>query len=311
MVKIRSTTNPIVHPFQKAREYNRAVIATKIEKIFAQPFLANLSGHADGVAVFAKTSEYLSRFASGDFSGEIRYWDLSHKKTMFSLRAHDKFIKGISFDRFGHNIFSCGDDDIVSIFNIRKCMEDQAASKVIQASNKVNSETILQCIDSSHADPYFVTGGEIVQLWSEERAAPFQKCDWGIDTVTKVKFNPVETNLIACTSMDRGVYIYDIRGKAGLKKTIMMNKCSCVAWNPQEPFNFTVGCEDGNAYSYDMRKLEEVRMIYKDHIGAILDIDYSPTGSHFVTGSYDKTLRIFNTRGGSSTQLFHTKRMQK
>lgn len=170
---------------------------------------------------------------------------------------------------------------------------------------------MLQCIDTSFSDPYFVTGGEIVQLWNEERGTSFQKCDWGIDTVTKVKFNPVETNLIACTSMDRGIYIYDIRGKSALTKTIMMNKASCLAWNPQEPFNFSVGNEDGNAYTFDMRKLEDIKCIHKDHIGAILDIDYSPTGNYFVTGSFDKTMRIFAKNGGYSKQLFHTRRMQK
>ena len=35
-------------------------------------------------------------------------------------------------------------------------------------------------------------------------------------------------------------------------------------------------------------------MIYKDHIGAVLDVDYAPTGKEFVTASYDKTIRIFN-----------------
>jgi WD repeat and SOF domain-containing protein 1 len=156
-----------------------------------------------------------------------------------------------------------------------------------------------------------VTGGETVQLWNQERSSPFQKWDWGIDTVTKVKFNPVDSNLIACTSMDRGVYIYDIRGKAGLKKTVLMNKSGCVAWNPQEPINFTVGNEDGNAYSFDLRRLEKIKMIHKDHIGAILDIDYAPTGSHFVTGSFDKTVRIFPYNSGFSSLMYYTKRMQK
>ena len=34
-------------------------------------------------------------------------------------------------------------------------------------------------------------------------------------------------------------------------------------------------------------------MIHKDHVTAVLDIDFSPTGREFVTGSFDKTIRIF------------------
>lgn len=230
---------------------------------------------------------------------------------MIACQAHTRVIKGLSFDSTGHNIFTTGDDYDINHFNIRKNLEEVINNKQVAPINKLQSETILQCLDCSSSNPYFVTGGEIIQLWNYERNSPFQKFDWGIDTVTKVKFNPVDSNLIACTAMDRGVYIYDIRGKEGLKKTIMLNKSSCLAWNPQEPINFTVGNEDGNAYTFDMRKLEDIKMIHKDHIGAILDIDYAPTGSHFVTGSFDKTVRIFPFNSGISSQIYHTKRMQK
>lgn len=42
-----------------------------------------------------------------------------------------------------------------------------------------------------------------------------------------------------------------------------------------------------------------------------LDVDYSPTGKEFVTGSYDKTLRIFPVDEGRSREIYHTQRMQK
>jgi len=32
----------------------------------------------------------------------------------------------------------------------------------------------------------------------------------------------------------------------------------------------------------------------------VLDVDYSPTGQEFVSGSYDKTVRIFPASGGHS-----------
>lgn len=36
-----------------------------------------------------------------------------------------------------------------------------------------------------------------------------------------------------------------------------------------EPINFTVGNDDSNCYSFDMRKLDVVRKIHKDHVGAV------------------------------------------
>lgn len=44
---------------------------------------------------------------------------------------------------------------------------------------------------------------------------------------------------------------------------------------------------------------------------AVTDIDYSPTGKEIVSGSYDKTIRIFEVHKGHSREVYHTKRMQR
>lgn len=48
-----------------------------------------------------------------------------------------------------------------------------------------------------------------------------------------------------------------------------------------------------------------------DHVGAVIYLDYSPTGKEFVSGSYDKTIRIFESDKGHSRDVYHTKRMQR
>jgi WD repeat and SOF domain-containing protein 1 len=42
--------DPALHPFERAREYTRALNATKLERMFAAPFIDQLGkGHVDGV----------------------------------------------------------------------------------------------------------------------------------------------------------------------------------------------------------------------------------------------------------------------
>ena len=60
-----------------------------------------------------------------------------------------------------------------------------------------------------------------------------------------------------------------------------------------------------------MRKLSTPIQIHKDHVGAVIDVAYSPTGKEFVSGSYDKTIRIFPVNKGRSREIYHTKRMQR
>ena len=42
-----------------------------------------------------------------------------------------------------------------------------------------------------------------------------------------------------------------------------------------------------------------------------MDVDYSPTGKEFVTGSYDRTIRIFPINASRSREIYHTMRMHR
>lgn len=59
-----------------------------------------------------------------------------------------------------------------------------------------------------------------------------------------------------------------------------------------------------------MRKMDKARTIHKDHIGAVTDINYATTGREFVSGSFDRTIRIYGYDCGRSREVYHAKRMQ-
>ena len=46
--------SPELHPFEAEREYQRALNAVKLERVFAKPFLGSLDGHRDGLTCLAK-----------------------------------------------------------------------------------------------------------------------------------------------------------------------------------------------------------------------------------------------------------------
>jgi WD repeat and SOF domain-containing protein 1 len=117
--------------------------------------------------------------------------------------------------------------------------------------------------------------------------------------------------VLASTGNDRSICLYDTRMDSPLRKVMLAMCSNSLAWNPREPFNFTVANEDHNCYTFDMRKLQSALMVHKDHVGAVMDVSYSPTGKEFATASYDKMVRIFRTDQGKSREVYHTKRMQR
>lgn len=61
-----------------------------------------------------------------------------------------------------------------------------------------------------------------------------------------------------------------------------------------------------------MRNLSSATQIYKGHVGAVMSVDWAPTGQGLVTGSYDRTVRLWDVgKGARSRDVYHTKRMQK
>lgn len=60
-----------------------------------------------------------------------------------------------------------------------------------------------------------------------------------------------------------------------------------------------------------MRKMDRALNVLKDHVAAVMDVEFSPTGEELITASYDRTIRLWNRDRGHSRDVYHTKRMQR
>jgi DDB1- and CUL4-associated factor 13 len=299
--------DPELHPFERAREYTRALNATKMERMFAKPFIGQLGdGHIDGVYSIAKNLHSLSSLATGSGDGVIKLWDMSNRSEIFSAQAHDGIVTGLTMTPQG-KLLSCANDKTVKLWNIDSSN---------RGSNNEPLKTYLgnggfKGIDHHYSENRFVTAGDNVELWDSERSKSVSSLSWGADAVSAVRFNKTETSIVASAGSDRSIVIYDLRTSSPVQKLVSTLATNCIAWNPMEAFNFAAGNEDHNIYLYDMRKLSRSLNVYKDHVAAVLDVDFSPTGQELVSGSYDRTIRIYRAREGHSREIYHTKRMQR
>ena len=311
--------NPELHPFESNREYVRAMNAAKLERVFAKPFLGALDGHGDGVTALKAHPKRLSRVASASADGEVRIWDLTRRHCIKIFQGHDSrsLIRGIAFDSSGERLMSIADDKKILTWKVEEEEVDTISNTspqiVTQPLESVTSKNMLTGISHHRNHNSFVTCGEgSVLLWDSGRSHPVKQFEWGVDSVHTVKFNQIETNILAACASDRSIILYDIRAKTpAIRKIIMDLKTNAIAWNPMEAFVFVTANEDYNCYAFDSRHLKRPLNVHMDHIGAVIDVDYSPTGKEFVSGSYDKTIRIFPVDSGHSREVYHTKRMQR
>lgn len=349
--KATRNLDPKYHPMQRAREYTRAVTAAKMSRMFAKPLVGNLGhGHRDAVTCSAVSRRALVPLVSGSADGVVQLWDLASRTSMATLEpAHTRTVTGLTFAVSGQAFYSCSDDGYVHRWNIHATTRQQPDNDTSEINNPhavvatsrksklAKAKTIPQTQPSpSHGptvsfrtagsfksidhhwldDDMFATASdEAVQIWSPQRSTPVSSFTnlWGSDdTVTTVRFNPAERSLLAQCSADRGIGLHDTRTAKDLKKTVLAMRSNDLAWNPMEPMVFAVANEDFNAYTFDMRHLDRPLRIYKGHTGAVMSVAWAPTGREFVTGSYDRTVRIFSaSSSGAARDIYHTKRMQR
>uniref|UniRef100_A0A7S1XXE0 Sof1-like protein domain-containing protein n=1 Tax=Phaeomonas parva TaxID=124430 RepID=A0A7S1XXE0_9STRA len=308
VTKVHRNATGNVNKFQRAREYQRALVAVKLDKMFAKPFVGALDGHMDGVWCTANCKRSLVEFISGSCDGEIKAWDLAQRRCVWTRPAHDGFVRGISIEPHNAFFLSCGDDCTIKKWRLQV---DDSSEDAMQPDYTWSGDRPFLSLDHHWAQSKFCTSAEAVDVWDYNRPQPVSSFAWGADAVTMARWNPAEPALIASAGADRSVTLYDVRQSNMLHKTTLAMKSNCLAWNPQEPFNFVVANEDHNLYTFDMRRMESALKIHKDHVSAVMSVAFSPTGQEFVTGSYDRTVRIFGHRAGRSKECYHARRMQR
>lgn len=314
-VQVRNL-DPALHPFERAREYTTALTATKLERLFAKPFLGQLgNGHNDGISCIEKDFFSTSKVSSGSDDGVIKIWNLTTMNEFKSFNAHDSKVNGISFVDKGKRLLSCSLDKTIKLWDAIK-ETDNDDQTIIDSTNETSIKTFygeygFSNLDSHFEEPLFVTSGHKVFLWNLTRSNFLSDLSWDVASTHSIKFNKSEMSIFASAGSDNSIVLYDIRMNTSIQKIITTSRSNAISWNPIESYIFATGCEDHNSYLWDMRKLDISLNIYKDHVNSIMDLDFSPTGKELVTGSYDRSIRIYNTNEGHSKEIYHTKRMQR
>lgn len=250
----------------------------------------------------------LERFASGSGDGVVKVWDLVSREEVWSTRAHENIVKGLCWtpDR---KLLSCATDKTVKLW------DPYNGEKKSPPLATYMGQGAFTDITHHRTEAAIAVSSSVISIYDLNRpsSVPTQTLRWptSTDTLTSVSFNQSETSILASTALDRAIVLYDLRTSSPLHKVILTLASNKVAWNPMEPFNFAVANEDHNVYIFDMRKMNRALNVLKDHVAAVMDVEFSPTGEELVSASYDRTVRLWNRDRGHSRDVYHTKRMQR
>ena len=299
-LKIQKNTAPELHPFAQQTEYVRAVRAAKMKKMFSKPLCGSLEGHQDSVYSLCRNHKDTRTIVSGGADGNVCVWDLSLRKCLRTVKAHPGIVNDVTCDPNSDLILSVGSDANVCGFT------ETTSFAYLSPTGP------LQSIDFSYSQQQFVTAGSALSIWSPTRNSPIMKFDTGSTHDFKDSvYNMNEQNLICACAGDRSVMIADTRTRVVARNITLKMQGNAVDWNPQAPNYFIVASDDTACYLFDVRKTGEAVKVFTDHLGPVTCVNFSPNGKEFITGSYDRTIRIWDWNKLKSLDCYHTKRMQR
>ena len=261
----------------------------------------------DGVYTLAKDPSSLQRFASGSGDGIVKVWDLTSREEIWNSSAHENIVKGMSWTK-EQKLLTCASDRTIKLFDPYNTTSGTGPAETWLGTNAFTS------LSHHRSKNSFAASSGVISIYDLERhTAPPEVLKWpsSTDTITAVSFNQIETSILASSATDRSIVLYDLRTSMPVAKTILNFASNAISWNPMEAFNFAVASEDHNIYIFDMRKLDRALNVLKDHVAAVMDLEFSPTGEELVSASYDRTVRLWSRMKGHSRDIYHTKRMQR
>ena len=256
----------------------------------------------------SKDPDSLQRFASGSGDGVVKVWDLTDRGEIWNVQAHEGIVKGMCWTK-DKRLLTCASDKSIKLFDPYNTPSGTAPTATYLG------QTAFTGVSHHRTLPNFAASSSVISIYDLSRSAAvaLQTLHWptSTDTINAVAFNQTETSILASCATDRSIVLYDLRTSSPLSKVTLGLASNAISWNPMEAFNFAVANEDHNIYIFDMRKLGRALNVLKDHVSAVMDVEFSPTGQELVSASYDRTVRLWDRSGGHSRDIYHTKRMQR
>jgi WD40 repeat protein len=312
---VYATQDGLIVAFSVEKDTSRSVLDLSEKKIFANAIAlskkgdllaAGLSNGMIKLLDFSSGDELLTFFAHDSEITDISFgadgtsilscssdkkakqWDLEGRLLTTYLGNKDG-VNGIATDQEGKYIVTGGEDRVIKVWEKKEYFEREI---------KVSSENVWP-VEFSEDGIYMAAGSDEVKIY--EVASPDKKpiiFSPG-NKVNALRFLSKKKLAVASGDMIR---IYDVSTKELIMKLddpesggIWSHSINCLAQHPVNSTLLAAGNQNGDIVVWDHTTGEIIKekQKRKAHADRIFDLAFSSSGDYLITGSRDKTARIW------------------
>ena len=262
--------------------------------------LKKLEAHQSEVTAVAFSPNDLL-LATGDTKGHVKLWNVEAGRVVANLDGHSRRISAIRFSNDGTRVLTASGDNTVGQWDVTSGKElDKLILKhpdaVLALQNIPGSnQVVTSCADQK------------LRIWDTSTAQVVQTIGPLPGNVFSVSVSDDGRRLLVANSDERTVRLWDLtsgqeiespqsNGKLG--PLIDMKLRGGLLWStafvPGSDDVLTVGGSDSRLWD---AKTGREKMSFSPH-GAVASAAFSPAGDMVVTGSWDNSAKVWDTKTG-------------
>lgn len=254
----------------------------RLWNVSAERFTAELLGHKELVCSLAFSPDSL-RLASVGQDGQILFWDTQKNKLVHTLNESVRGTRQIAFKPDGTQFALCGFDQTIRIYDA----STYKLSATLQ-SHSTNNESLAYSNDGS----MLAVGGRtgVVRIWRTSDLKHLIDIEGDSRRVHALAFSP-DDSLVAVGGEGPFVMLWNPQsGKLVRAFSERPGKTFSLAFCDKE--TLASGESDNMVRLWDTATGKQTAIL-TGHTGSISTMAYEPNSGHFVTGSFDASIRFW------------------
>ncbi|REJ88130.1 MAG: hypothetical protein DWQ34_23190 [Planctomycetota bacterium] len=294
-----------------------------------------LTGHTEPVLTLSASPDE-TLLAAGDAAGEIRLWNIADGKETGALGAHAGPVAGVAWHPEQPHLLSAGADGTLKWWQTPltpprdllahpqavtaiaatadgKLIATAAADKIVRLLDVESGEQTLATKQQPAAirDVAFAPDGSkfaaadddgVVRIWVAANGFPLPELRGHAGPARAVAFNADATQLV--TAGDDGTARLWMLPAA--ERIVQGQADAAAAAMSADGKWFAVASSAGDQHTAVVRDAATgaVRATLTDHEGTITSLAFSADAARLITGSADKTARVWNLANGQQLSVF-------